>query len=301
MFENILVAGWYRLPIVMATVNRTLGPPWNIWADQTDTLCMRDGSWVQIYCENNQEVADSILLAFRMAEDHRILLPVLVSMDAFIVSHTQQETNLPEQEQVDRYLPPLDLPHRMRHDHPVTIGGLAWPRETLSQRLETQEAMEQVPVVFEECRAEFEKVFGREAPKPVDGFETDDAETILVCSGTIATTAREIVRARREKGEKVGLITQRMMRPYPRETMIDLCKSARKVGVLDRNYSGGVGGIFWLEMKSALQGARDDLLIQNYLTGLCGGDVVPSMVEACLDDLIGREQEVKPIWKGIDE
>jgi pyruvate/2-oxoacid:ferredoxin oxidoreductase alpha subunit len=300
MFENILVAGWYRLPIVMATVNRTLGPPWNIWADQTDTLCLRDGSWIQFYCESNQEVVDTLLVAFRLAEDHRVLLPMLVSMDAFIVSHTQQETDLPEQDLVDAFLPNLDLPHRMKHEHPVTIGGLAWPRETMSQRLETQEAMERVPAVLEECRAEFQKIFGREAPAAVESFGTEDAETVLVCSGTIATTAREVIKARRAKGEKIGLITQRMMRPYPRAQMIEACQNAKKVGVLDRNYSGGVGGIFWIEFKSALQGVRDDLMVQNYLTGMCGGDVVPSMVEECIDDLVGRSEEVKPIWKGID-
>ena len=124
MTENVMVAGYYRLPIVMVAVNRTMGPPWNIWADQGDTLLFRDLPWIQIYCEDNQEVLDSTLLAFRLAEDHRVLLPVIVAMDAFIVSHTQMETDLPDQALVDRYLPHLDLPHRMRAEHPVTLGGL---------------------------------------------------------------------------------------------------------------------------------------------------------------------------------
>src|SRR5210317_1200099 len=121
MAENIMVAGYYRLPIVMVAVNRTLGPPWNIWADQGDTLMLRDFPWLQFYCENNQEVLDTTLLAFRLAEDRRILLPVMTCMDAFIVSHTQTETDLPEQGLVDRYLPDLDLPHRMRYDEARTI------------------------------------------------------------------------------------------------------------------------------------------------------------------------------------
>ena len=301
MFENIMVAGWYRLPVVMAAVNRTLGPPWNIWADQTDTLCLRDGSWIQLYCENNQEVVDTLLLAFRLAEDHRILLPVLVSMDAFIVSHTQQETDLPEQELVDKYLPPCDVPHRMNHQHPVTIGGLAWPRETLIQRYETQEAMENVPAVLDECRVEFEKVFGRKVDGALEPFEVEDADIILVTSGTISTTTRELLKKRRANGEKIGMIKQKMIRPYPVKEMLHLCRNAKKVGVLDRNYSAGVGGIFWIEMKSAMQGRRDDLLIQNYLTGMCGGDVTPDMINECIDDLIGRDEATEPIWKGIDK
>ena len=107
MVENIMMAGFFRLPVVMVAVNRTLGPPWNIWADQSDTLMLRDLPWIQLYCESNQEVMDSTLMAFRLAEDPRVLLPVLVCMDAFIVSHTQGETDLPEQDLVDRYMPDL--------------------------------------------------------------------------------------------------------------------------------------------------------------------------------------------------
>ena len=110
MTENIMVAGYYRLPIVMVAVNRTLGPPWNIWADQGDTLYLRDFPWIQFYCESNQEALDTTLLAFRLAEDHRVLLPALVAMDAFILSHTQMVTDLPEQDLVDAYLPDIDLP-----------------------------------------------------------------------------------------------------------------------------------------------------------------------------------------------
>ena len=131
--ENVYAAAFYRLPIVMMAVNRTLGPPWNIWLDHGDTLMLRDSGWVQLYCEDNQEVLDSILIAFRLAEDRRVLLPVVVAMDAFIVSHTQTEVDLPEQELVDRYLPDLDLPHRIDPKRPVTVGGLAWPAESAAQ------------------------------------------------------------------------------------------------------------------------------------------------------------------------
>ena len=162
MTDNVMVAGYYRLPIVMVAVNRTLGPPWNIWADQGDTLMLRDFAWLQFYCETNQEVLDTTLLAFRLAEDHRILLPVLTCMDAFIVSHTQTETTLPEQKLVDSYLPDLDLPHRLHHDQARTIGGMVWPHEDLSQRLDIDEAMKRVPGVYQECRQSFREVFGRD-------------------------------------------------------------------------------------------------------------------------------------------
>ena len=300
MAENIMVAGYYRLPIVMVAVNRTLGPPWNIWADQGDTLMLRDFAWLQFYCETNQEVLDTTLLAFRLAEDHRILLPAMTCMDAFIVSHTQTETLIPEQDEVDDYLPDLDLPHRLHIDEARTFGGLAWPHESLSMRIEIDEAMQRVPTVFEECRRDFINVFGRDPGGAIQTFETDDAESIVIASGTMATTVREVVRHRRAAGEKIGLVKMKMFRPFPEEALRKACASAYRVAVLDRDYAAGTGGIFWQDTRAAFQGHRDDLLIQNYLTGLCGGDVTPDMIDEILFDLASRTTSGKPVWMGID-
>jgi pyruvate/2-oxoacid:ferredoxin oxidoreductase alpha subunit len=300
MAENIMVAGYYRLPIVMVAVNRTLGPPWNIWADQGDTLMLRDFAWLQFYCETNQEVLDTTLLAFRLAEDHRVLLPVLTCMDAFIVSHTQTETVLPEQAEVDRFLPDLDLPHRTRIGEARTLGGLAWPHEGLSMRLEIDEAMQRVPAVYRECRETFTEIFGRDPGDAIQTFETDDAELVLVTSGTMATTVREVVRQRRKAGQKIGLVKIKMFRPFPGAALRDACRSAARVAVLDRNYAAGAGGIFWQDTRAAFQGHRDDLLIQNYLTGLCGGDVTPDVIDEILTDLRMRESAANPVWMGIE-
>jgi len=300
MAENIMVAGYYRLPIVMVAVNRTLGPPWNIWADQGDTLMLRDFAWLQFYCEDNQEVLDTTLLAFRLAEDRRILLPVLTCMDAFIVSHTQTETSLPEQKDVDRFLPDLDLPHRMHYDEARTLGGLAWPHEGLSMRLEIDEAMQRVPQVYQECRESFSEIFGRDPGDVIQTFATDDAELVLLASGTIATTAREVVRRRRAAGEKIGLVKLKLYRPFPETALRAACRSAKRVAVLDRNYAAGVGGVFWQDTRAAFQGHRDDVLIQDYLTGLCGGDVTPAVIDDIVGDLSSRSEAGDPVWMGID-
>lgn len=299
MAENIMVAGYYRLPIVMVAVNRTLGPPWNIWADQGDTLMLRDFAWMQFYCETNQEILDTTLLAFKLAEDPRILLPVMTCMDAFIVSHTQCETDLPDQDAVDRFLPDLDLPHRMHPDEARTLGGMTWPHEELSMRLEIDEAMNRVPEVYEECRQSFTKAFGRDPGDMIQTFGTEDAEIVLIASGTMATTAREVVRQRRDAGEKVGLLKVKMYRPYPETAIREACGSATKLAVLDRNYAAGAGGVFWQDTRAAFQGNRDDLLIQNYLTGLCGGDVTPAVIDDILGDITSRSEAGEPVWMGI--
>jgi pyruvate/2-oxoacid:ferredoxin oxidoreductase alpha subunit len=304
MAENVMVAAFYRLPVVMAAVNRTLGPPWNIWADQGDTLMFRDFAWVQFYCDSNQDVADTTLLAFRLAEDSRILLPVMVCMDAFIVSHTAMEIDLATQEQVDRYLPPCTVPHRLDDRHPVTIGGMAMPQDTLSQRLELDEAMRRVPAVLEEHRAAFRDVFGRNVGGTVEAYRTEDAERIFIASGTVATTLRDVVDECRARGERVGMVRIKLFRPFPRREVQQLCAGAQKIAVLDRNYAAGIGGIFCQELRAAMQGRGgpngDAPLIQGYLTGVGGGDVVPQIVREVVDDLARREAAGEPRWMGIE-
>ena len=298
MAENAIVAAFYRLPIVMAAVNRTLGPPWNIWADQGDSLMFRDFAWIQFYCHSNQDVADTTMLAFRLAEDQRILLPVLVCMDAFIVSHTSMEVDLASQEQAERFLPACEVPDHLDSGHPFTAGGMSFPQDTLSHRLDIDEAMRRVPVVLEEHRQEFSEVFGREVGGAVTAHRVEDADRLFIASGTVAVTLRDVVDEWRARGEKVGMIQIKMFRPFPASEIRELCAGASRIGVLDRNYAAGIGGIFCHEVRACLQG-QGDRLVQGYLTGVGGGDVVPELVHEVVDDLTYRHSAGEPVWKGI--
>ncbi len=297
MNENVFAAGYYRLPIVMVGVNRTLGPPWNIWTDQGDTLSLRDAAWIQFYTESHQELVDTILVAFRVAEDRRVLLPALVAEDGFVVSHTQMIVDLPEQELVDRYLSPLDLPHRLGTKG-LTLGGMTFPHETEKHRREIQEAMERVPQVLVEAIDEFEKVFGRRPHGLLSAEYTEDAEMVLVACNTMVRTLRRVVQRRRKQGQKVGLIKVKVFRPFPRAEMVRAIGSAKRVGVLDRNHSPGSGGIFWGEIAASLR-QRPDVLLQDYLVGLGGGDVTPELIDEIFDDLAARQVAEEPIWKEV--
>ncbi len=297
MNENVFAAGYYRLPIVMIGVNRTLGPPWNIWADQGDTLSLRDAAWMQFYCEAHQDLVDTILLAFRVAEDSRVLLPALIAQDGFIVSHTQMVVDLPEQELVDQYLPHCNVPHRVKGQG-VTVGGMTFPHETEKHRMEIQAAMERVPEVLGEAIDEFEKIFGRRPHGTLSAEQTEDADTVVVACNTMARTARNVVTERREKGEKVGLIKAKMFRPFPRREFAQAIGKAKRVAVLDRNHSPGSGGIFWSEIALSLRD-RPDVLLQDYLVGLGGGDVTPSLISDILDDLAGRKAADEPVFMEV--
>jgi pyruvate/2-oxoacid:ferredoxin oxidoreductase alpha subunit len=290
MTENVFAAGFYRLPIVMMAVNRTLGPPWNLWADHGDTMALRDAGWIQLYCEDNQEVADSILAAYRLGEDRRVLLPVLVCQDAFILSHTMMMTDLPDQETVDRFLPPLDLPHRLT-DRPRVVGGLDYPRQTEGHRMQHVDAMNAVPHVYREVQSAFADTFGRALADPVVPYRMDDAEVVLVSMGTMASTVRLAVDAARERGVRVGALRVRMFRPLPEESLCRQLAGRKRVGILDRNLCPGLGGILWGEARGL---AAEGAVVQNYLAGVGGGDVRPEHIGRVLDDLCARERAGEP-------
>ena len=296
MTENIFAAGYYRLPTVMIAVNRTLGPPWNIWVDQGDSLMMRDAAWLQFYCDSHQDLQDTILMAFRVAEDQRVMLPVIVAMDGFVTSHTQMVVDLPTQEQVDALLPACNIPHRLKHDHPSTFGGMTFSSETEHHRYAIQQSMEQVFPVLEEARDEFENIFGRRPAGALETFETEDADIILIACNTMARTLHTVVNERRAKGEKVGMIRMKLFRPFPREQVLAAVGTAKKVAVLDRNHSPGSGGIFWQEIATTLR-ERPDVLLQDYLVGLGGGDVTPENINVIIDDLNQRTTASEPEWK----
>ncbi len=298
MTENVFAAGYYRLPIVLIAVNRTLGPPWNIWVDQGDSLALRDAAWLQFYTESHQDLVDTILVAFRVAEDARVLLPAIVAMDGFITSHTQMVVDLPQQQQVDAYLPPCVVPQRLRHDHAETFGGLTWPRETQHHRRQIEEAMQRVPAVLDEAIDDFARIFGRRPAGLIVAEQTDDAETVLIATNTMAATLRNVVRDRRARGERVGMVRIKQFRPFPRAELLRAIGNAKKVGVLDRNHSPGSGGIFGTEVAAALRDKRD-LLLQDYIVGIGGGDVTPAVIGEIADDLAARSLSEEPVWKEV--
>ena len=298
MTENVFAAGYYRLPTVLIAVNRTLGPPWNIWVDQGDSLALRDAAWLQFYTESHQDLVDTILLAFRVSEDARVMLPSIVAMDGFITSHTQMVVDLPTQEQVDAYLPPCAIPHRLDHARPTTIGGLTWPRDTERHRRDIEDAMQRVPVALSDALDSFERLFGRRPGGAVETEYTLGADTILIASNTMAATLRKVVHERRARGERIGMIKIKQFRPFPRAELIAAIGNASRIGVLDRNHSPGSGGIFWAEVAATL---RDQpfITVQDYVVGLGGGDVTPQVIHAIADDLVTRDRSKEPLWKEV--
>ena len=177
---------------------------------------------------------------------------------------------------------------------------MVWPDATVSHRVDVDEAMQRVPRVLDECRDAFAEVFGRDPSGPIESWHTEDADTVLVTSATVSTTARRVVERRRAGGERVGLVKMRLFRPFPEAALREACGGARRIGVLDRDYAAGMGGVWWQDTRAAFQGDTVGRLIQNYLVGVGGGDVTPELIDGILDDLETRHVAAPPVWVEVE-
>ncbi len=296
MHEIIHWAVGARLPIVMSNVNRAVGPPWSIWTDQNDSLSQRDTGWLQIYCESNQEVQDTIIQAFKIAET--VMLPVMIVLDAFFLSHTFEIVDILEPESVRPFLPPYRPAKKIDVADPHSFGNLASPSEYFELRYMIEKAMEDSREVIKRTDKEFEERFGR-GYGVVKPYRCEDADYILVTSGTVASTTRAVVDAMREEGIKIGSLKVRVFRPFPFDEVIATLSKAKRVGVIDRNISFGHHGIFYQEVKSALYG-RTDVPVTGFITGLGGRDVTPPVIRTIAEKLIkGTNLEPDINWIGV--
>ena len=297
MHEMLHWASGARLPIVMATVNRALGSPWNIWGEQTDALAQRDTGWLQFYCENNQEVLDTTIQAFKIAEE--ILLPVMLNLDAFFLSHTAEPVEIPEQRLVDNFLPRFEAPYRLDPQDPHSFGCLTTPDYFMEFRYKIQQAMLKGKEVSRRVDEDFGRAFGRKYGL-IDAYRCEGADLILVASGTIASTARVVVDALREKGRKVGVVKVRLFRPFPKEELLEVVKDAEKVAVVDRNVSFGVGGIFAHELRAAFCNDKARPPVFSYIAGLGGRDVTTQVLNDVVYQTYKRpEPDEQSVWVGM--
>jgi pyruvate/2-oxoacid:ferredoxin oxidoreductase alpha subunit len=264
-----------RLPVVMAEVNRALAPGWNIWMDQTDSLAQRDTGWIQLYCEDGQEVFDTTLQAYRLAET--INLPVMVVLDAFFLSHTFEPVDIPDQELVDRFLPPFSPRIELSTSDPFAMGQMAPPNVYMEMRHDVQKAMEQAPDIFAKVEEEFTEIFGRTYGM-VEKVFCDDAQVILVVTGTAASTCRKVISDLRSHEEKVGMLKLKMFRPFPTNLIREHLGHVQKIAVIDRNFSFGASGIFAQEIRAALHNNNNHPPVFGYITGLGGRDVTPEIL-----------------------
>jgi len=301
MHEMLHWASGARLPIVMSVVNRSLGPPWSIWSDQQDTISQRDTGWIQIYSENNQEVLDSIIMAYRIAENPEVLLPAMVIEDAFILSHTMEPVNIPDQDDVDDFLPDYNPEYKLDVSKPMGFGSLIMPEGPFMEfKYKGHNAMKNALKIIDETDALFNKKFGRGYGGTVEPYRMDDAKFALIMMGSTASTGKEVVDKMRDDGYDVGLLRIRSFRPFPHEKIREYLKNVKGAGVFDRSYTFGYGGAVFTEVRSSLYGLK--IPVKGYIGGLGGRDVTMNLIEKIFLDVINmseKGQEMDYEWVGL--
>jgi len=299
MHEMLHFASGNRVPIVMCNVNRVVAVPWAFGSDQSDSLSQRDTGWLQFYCEDAQEAFDTVVQAYRIAE--QVLLPVMVAIDGFFTSHFIEPIEIPDQASIDAYLPSFNIPTRFNEEDPAYIANVVNPEQYMGYRQRSFEDMEATRSVIKTANEEYQRIIGR-GYDVVETVSTDDAEIVLVTSGAMTSTARVAIQSLRDKGLRVGLLKMKAFRPFPTQEVQEALKNVPKVAVIDRNISLGKGGIWCQELKAALYPLEHRPMVTGYIAGICGADVSPDMIEDMVVKAFEREKpDDLPIWVRRDQ
>ena len=288
MHEVLYVASSMRLPVVMAVANRALSAPLSVWGDHSDVMAVRDTGWIQIFVENGQETVDNVLCAFRIAEDNRVLLPVMIHLDGFHLTHMIEPIYIPEQDEVDQFIPPYHYPLPLNPDKPVTMGAFG-PPVIYSETKKAQEVnLTAAREVILQCWSEFGRLFQRYY-SPVESYHIEDARILLLTMGSFSETAMMAIDTLRKEGKEVGLIKLRLWRPFPFEEIRRAVKNAEVLIVLDRALSfGGPGGPVCSEIRSALYNEDKKPKVIGFVGGLGGRDITL----AGFEDIVNRGIEI---------
>jgi pyruvate ferredoxin oxidoreductase alpha subunit len=283
MHEVLYVASSMQLPVVMTVANRALSAPLSVWGDHSDVMSVRDTGWIQIFAENGQETVDNIMCAFRIGEDRRVLLPVMIHLDGFYLSHVIEPVLFPDQSQVDKFIPPYQHPMPLHPDKPVTMGAFGPPIIYAETKKAQEVNLEASKEVILQCWAEFGKTFKRYY-SPVESYHSEDARVLLLTMGSFSETAMTAIDKMRGEGREVGLIRIRLWRPFPFKEIRQAVRNAETLIVLDRALSfGGPGGPVCSEVRSALYGEDKKPKVIGFVGGLGGRDITPAGFESIIN------------------
>lgn len=278
MLEVLYNIAGMRLPIVLTCANRAVSAPISIWNDQQDALSARDAGWVMLYAEDNQEVLDMHIQAFKIAEQCK--LPVMVNVDGFILTHAFEPIDIPDQAAVDAFLPPYKPEVYLNPQKPMSFGLLAEPDKYMEIRYTLSRALDKSGAVIRKVADEFYKSFARYAGGLIDEYRMDDAETVVVSFGSVLGTIKDAVDELRDAGDKVGVLKIRCFRPFPKQEIAKALAKTKRVAVIEKDISLGSGGVLATEIKDALYGSGANPQVNGYIVGLGGRDITLDTIKS---------------------
>ena len=288
MAEVVFNIAGMRLPVVMTCANRAVSAPLNIWNDHQDAITVRDSGWVQMHAENIQEALDLHIQAYRIAEGPKIMLPVMVNMDGFILTHGLEVVDVPLQEQVDRFLPAYKPLFKLDVENPLTLGPLVDPDYYMEARFAMQETHKDVLKLIPLIQDEFQKVFNRPTGGLVEGYRIDDAEKVIVAMGSVCGTIKDVVDNLRSKGKKVGLLKLVTYRPFPAEAIYRALKDIPRVAVLEKAISIGSYSPLLSEVRSVFSGKKKSPVTSGFVIGLGGRDITIDSIKEVFKNLTAK-------------
>ena len=296
MHEILFAAAGLRTPIVLGNANRALSAPLSIWNDQQDSISQRDTGWLQLYAENAQEALDFIIQAYKISENEDVLLPCMVCVDGFILTHTVEPVDIPEQEEVSEFLPEYEPKHSfLDPKHPMSLGTFTDPNYYMEARHDMQVAMEGSKDIIKNVQKEFYEKFGREYGL-TENYKCEDAEIIIIAMGSICGTIKTVIDQLRSEGEKIGLLKVISFRPFCKDEIYEAVKNANRIAVLDKNISFGIGGVLFNEIK-----AKMDVDARGFIIGLGGRDVAPDDIRNIVNITKNSTDSDKINWIGLKE
>ncbi len=302
MHEVLGVAAGCRVPIVMPVVNRSLVSPWSLWCDHQDAMAERDGGWMQFYAESAQEVLDLVLIAYKLAEKEDVLLPAMVCLDGFFLSHMPDSVDVPDQEKVDAFLPAYSNGNlRLDPDDPMFINDLTGSDEFMEMRFQQAVGFDNALKLMPEVMRGFEDAFGRKY-REVEAYMCKDADAVLVTLGSMSGTAKYTVDSMRAQGVKVGVLKITSFRPFPAQLIREKIGHVPNIGVVDRCAAlGAEGGPLCSEVRSALQFVKNTPNIQGFVAGLGGRDIPPATFENAFNEVLANEYDTGVKWLDVSD
>ena len=292
MAEVVFNIAGMRLPVVMTTAARAISAPINIWNDHQDVMSLRDAGWIQLHAEDIQEAVDLHIMAYKLGEDKSIMLPVMVVMDGFILTHGVETVDMPSEEQVDKFLPPYKALYKLDVENPITLGPLVDPEYYMEARYAIQETHKEALALIPKITADFAKQFGRTYNGLIEEYRVKDAEKVIVAMGSVCGTIKEVVDELRAKGKKAGLLKITSLRPFPAQAIYEALKNVPKIAVVDRSLSLGSFAPLAMEIRASFcSKCRKPKNLSSFVVGLGGRDITKNSIKEIFRLLSGTEKQ----------
>jgi pyruvate ferredoxin oxidoreductase alpha subunit len=290
-----------RLPVVLACANRSVSAPLSIWCDHQDAESIRDCGVIQIYSEDAQEACDQHVIAFKVAEDRRVMLPVMVNLDGFLLTHVFEPVELPDQDLCDKFLGKYEALYQLDINNPMSFGCFTEPDKAMEGRWMIHDAQMRSLDVIEEVSNNFAKAFGRTSGGHLEEYKSKDADTILIAKGSISGTIKDVVDDLREKGQKVGLVRIKTFRPWPKAALLKAIGGAKRIIVIEKGASFGSGGIMTPEVKETLYDGGKLIPVSGYCVQLGGREVTPDGIHEIIERVMKGEKQTAYEYFGLNQ